>query len=85
MDDITRILTMAPAEWEALAGEQPEEAERLADITRILAVNLARFTAYHDARRHGKGHPDAVRDQNQAAAYVRRALGYTTYRDDKFF
>jgi len=67
--------------WEAtynnLSLDARQEIEREAAEA---ATAYARLSAYLSRRMAGGKHSDAVRRQNQVAARVRQALGYT-YKD----
>lgn len=75
--------------------EQWAEQWRTADLAEIerfldgVVVHLARKAAYLSARAGGgcgnQGHQTGVRWQNQRAARIRKAIGYTYPKDDISF
>lgn len=77
----TRFYNLPMVEWDkaytAMAQAEIFELERQAAE---VATRYARLSAYLSRRMAGGIHADAVRRQNQTAAKVRQALGYT-YKD----
>lgn len=69
------------AEWErAYTLYSQTEIQQIEREAAELAAGYARLSAYLSRRMSGGKHSDAVKRQNQAAAKVRQALGYT-YKD----
>ena len=50
-----------------------------------VAIRNARLSAYLSRRMAGASHEVAVRHQNAVAAKVRKALGFTYFKDDVSF
>lgn len=76
----TRQLVNRPmVEWDRRTLSIAKVADLMAidDQAAAVAVRYARLSAYIARRRSGGTHADAVKAQNQAAARVRQALGYT--------
>lgn len=81
---ITRHLNKPMTRWPNLI-KNGRITTRVWDLEREasnIAVHAARFSAYLSRRINGGNHADAVRHQNNVAAKVRAALGYTQRRSD---
>ncbi len=95
----TRFLNAPPAKWNAILSKYNER--NTADMTVVttairalegVAVSAARAAVYLQIRyitgfssNQDGAHAKAVKFQNQAAAKVRRALGYTDKHSDIAF
>lgn len=76
--EVRKFIDIPMANWEAtytaMGTTRTQELERGLSG---LAVWCARASAYFSRRLSGGKHEDAVKRQNQVAAKVRQALGYT--------
>lgn len=75
-------IVLPMVEWDKAYTElySQTEIQQIEREAAELATAYARLSAYLSRRLSGGRHTDAVRRQNQAAARVRQALGYT-YKD----
>src|SRR5665213_2056380 len=78
-------LHSAPVTWEQnLIDMKPQSIQELADWLDSLAVHAARLSGYLEARGAtgcvDNGHRSGVKNSNNKAAKVRKAIGYTQPR-----
>ena len=74
-------ITVAMVDWDhAYTQYSQTEIQQIEREAAEAATAYARLSAYLSRRMAGGKHSDAVRRQNQVAARVRQALGYT-YKD----